>query len=67
MSISIQESWPRTVAFGDVAVERNRCALIVEGLPLGYRTDAEHEVLENFARKVIQLIRAGVAVENSID
>jgi len=52
---------------GDAAVERERCALIVEGLPLGYRTGGEHEVLENFAHEVARLIRVGVRVQESID
>jgi hypothetical protein len=52
---------------GDAASERERCALIVEGLPLGYRTGEEHEVLENFARRAALLIRLGITVEESID
>ena len=52
---------------GDAAAERERCALVVEGLPLGYRNGDEHEVLENFTRRVALLIRLGVEVKESID
>ena len=52
---------------GDAKAERERCALIVEGLPLGYRTGEEHEVLEDFARRAALLIRLGITVEESID
>ena len=67
MSIHFHPSTPREVVTGDVADERERCALIVEGTLLGYRTGEEHEVLENFARKVAMMIRSGVVVEYSRD
>ena len=52
---------------GDAKAERRRCALILEGLPLGYRTEAEHEVLEDFVRRAVIFIRMGTVVEESID
>jgi hypothetical protein len=59
--------FPQGVVTGDALAERNRCALILEGLPLGYRNDGEHEVLEDFVRRAVILIRLGVTVEESID
>lgn len=50
-----------------VKAERERCALIVEGLPLGYRNGDEHQVLEDFARRAAILIRIGTEVTESID
>jgi len=52
---------------GEAADERMRCALILGGLPLGYRNDGEHEVLEDFVRRAVILIRMGITVEESID
>jgi hypothetical protein len=66
MSISIGKV-PYLNASPEVLAERNRAALIVEGLPLGYRNEDEHEVLENFARRVAYLIRVGVTATESID
>lgn len=52
---------------GDAAAERKRCALLIEGLPLGYRTEAEHAVLEDFVTRAIILIRLGITVEETND
>jgi hypothetical protein len=52
---------------GAAAAERKRCALILEGLPLGYRNGEEWEVLEDFANRAALLIRLGITVEESID
>lgn len=65
--MSIRFDTKRIPVEGAAATERERCALIVEGLPLGYRNEAEHEVLENFARAVAMLIRSGITVTESID
>jgi hypothetical protein len=35
-----------------VAAERKRCLDIIENMPLGYRTEAEHQVLESFADRI---------------
>jgi hypothetical protein len=66
MSIHIGKT-PHLYDSPEIIAERNRAALIVEGTPLGYRTDGEHEVLEKFALKVAYLIRAGVVATESID
>jgi hypothetical protein len=47
--------------------ERERCRRIVEGLPLGYRNEDEHEVLEKFAQRLSAIIQSGVEVTESID
>jgi hypothetical protein len=52
---------------GEAKAERERCALILEGLPLGYRNDGEHEVLEDFVNRAVIFIRLGITVEESID
>jgi hypothetical protein len=52
---------------GAAKAERERCALILEELPLGYRNGDEHEVLEDFVRRAVILIRLGITVEESID
>jgi len=67
MSIHIGNTPHFVHAESEIGVERERAALIVEGLPLGYRNENEHEVLENFARKVTALIRVGVTATESID
>lgn len=59
--------YPQGVVTGDALAERERCALILKGLPLGYRTEGEHEVLEDFVERAIILIQLGVTVEESID
>lgn len=59
--------FPQGVVTGAAADERDRCVLILEGLPLGYRNGEEHEVLEDFVRRAVILIRLGVEVKESID
>ena len=65
--MSIRFYGDRIAVKGAAAEERKRCALILEGLPLGYRTEAEHQLLDDFIRRAIILIRMGVTVEESID
>ena len=57
----------RIAVSGDAAAERKRCALILEGLPLGYRTEEEHKVLEDFVMRAVIFIRMGITVEESRD
>jgi hypothetical protein len=65
--MSIRFYKKRIPAEGAAAEERKRCALILEGLPLGYRNSEEHEVLEDFVNRAVILIRLGISVEESID
>jgi hypothetical protein len=65
--MSIQFHKDRAFAGATAEEERTRCRLIVEGLPLGYRNEDEHEVLENFAHRGIAIIESGMDVTQSID
>jgi hypothetical protein len=65
--MSIQFHKNRAFEGTTIADERTRCRRIVEGLPLGYRNEDEHEALEKFAQKAIAFIESGMDVTQSID
>jgi len=65
MSIRFHDGVPSKAR--TVNEERERCLRILRGLPLGYRTDDEHQALEKFVKRASLVIASGMEVTESID